>query len=72
MASWPTLRHWRSLIVRVVVATGVAWMLATAPLPLVPSHVWVAYVQVPLVVFVLICYIGKLLIDTFYYDHYKP
>ena len=27
--------------------------------------------QVPIAVFSLICYMGKLLIDTFFYDHYK-
>jgi uncharacterized integral membrane protein len=64
--------RWRSLIVRAVIASLVAWVLASVPVPVVPSDLWVAYVQVPLVIFVLICYIGKLLIDTLFYDHYRP
>jgi hypothetical protein len=64
--------RWRSLILRAVIASLVAWVLATAPLPVIPTHLWVAFVQVPVVIFFLICYIGKLLIDTFFYDHYRP
>ncbi len=64
--------RWRSLIARAVVASIVAWLLATVPLPSVTSHAWFAYVQVPLAVFVFICYMGKLLIDTFFYDRYRP
>ncbi len=63
--------RWRSLIVRAVIASLVAWVLATVPLPIIPTHLWVAYVQVPVVIFILICYIGKLLIDTLFYDHYR-
>ncbi len=63
--------RWRSLIVRAVIAAVVAWLLATVPLPIVPSHVWVAFVQVPFVIFLFVCYMGKLLIDTFFYDRYR-
>ncbi len=63
--------RWRSLIVRAVIASLVAWILATVPLPVVPAHWWVAFVQVPVVIFFLVCYIGKLLMDTFFYDHYR-
>ncbi len=65
-------RHWRSIIGRVIAATLVAWVIASAPLPRVASETWVAYVQVPVVIFLLICYLGKLLIDTFFYNHYEP
>ena len=68
----PTRGRWRALIARVVVATLIAWILATAPMPVIPFYKWVAYVQVPVVIFLLICYIGKLLVDTFFYNHYKP
>ncbi len=64
--------RWRSLIVRAVIASLLAWVLATVPLPIVPAHLWLSFVQVPVAVLVLICYIGKLLIDTFYFDHYRP
>jgi hypothetical protein len=61
-----------SVIVRIVIATLIAWIFATTSLPIIPAHKWFAYVQVPVVIFVFICYVGKLLIDTFFYNHYKP
>jgi len=54
------------------IAALLAWIFATASLPFIPASHWFAYVQVPVVVFVFICYIGKLLMDTFFYDHYQP
>ena len=58
-------------IVRIVIATLIAWVFATTSLPIIPAHKWFAYVQVPIVIFVFICYVGKLLIDTFFYNHYQ-
>jgi len=62
--------RWRSLIVRSLIAALIAWVFATVPMPIIPSYKWFAYVQVPVVIFLLICYIGKLLIDTFYQNRY--
>ncbi len=64
-------RRWRPLIIRVLIATGITVVFATVPFPSIPSYKWVAFVQVPIVVFLFICYIGKLIIDSFYYDRYK-
>lgn len=64
--------RWRDVLLRIGIAALIAWIFATASLPFIPAPQWFAYVQVPVVVFVLICYIGKLLIDTFFYDRYKP
>lgn len=64
--------RWRSLIVRALIATVIAWILATAPLPGFLPRTWFVQIQVAIVAFLLICYIGKLMIDTFFYDHYKP
>lgn len=64
--------RWQALIVRSAIASSVAWVLATLPFPAIAPHTWFAYVQVPVVIFLLICYIGKLLIDTFFYDRYRP
>ena len=64
------LGRWRALIVRVVIATTLAWLLANVPLPRFAPHIWVAYIQIPIIIFLLICYIGKLLIDTFFYAHH--
>ena len=65
-------RRWRSFSIRVLIASVLAWMLATVALPRIPPHLWVADVFVPIVVFILICYIGKLVIDTLFYNHYNP
>jgi hypothetical protein len=61
-----------SAIVRLVIATLIAWVFATTSLPIIPAPKWFAYVQVPVVIFVFLCYVGKLLIDTFFYDRYRP
>lgn len=66
------MKHrWRSLILRVLIATLITIVFATVPIPSIPSYKWVAFVQVPIVIFLFICYIGKLIIDSFYYNHYK-
>jgi hypothetical protein len=65
-------RRLQSLVIRVTIATLVAWVIATMPLPVIAPERLVAFIQVPIVVFFLICYIGKLLIDTFFYDRYQP
>lgn len=62
--------RWRSLIVRSLIAALLAWVFTSVPLPVIPSYKWFAYVQVPVVIFLLICYLGKLLIDTFYHNRY--
>jgi len=63
-------KHWQSLVLRALIATFIAWVFATVPLPFIPSYKWVAFVQVPIVIFLLICYVGKLIIDTFYHTRY--
>jgi hypothetical protein len=65
-------RRLQSFAIRVTIATLVAWVIATMPLPVIAPERLVAFIQVPIVVFFLICYIGKLLIDTFFYDRYQP
>lgn len=60
------------LFVRSCIASLIAWLLTTVPLGEIAPRTWFAFVQVPIVIFFLICYIGKLLIDTFFYDHYQP
>ncbi len=62
--------RWRSFLLRLFIAILIAWVLASVPIPRIAPRTWFAYVQVPLVVFLLVCYTGKLLIDTFYYDRY--
>lgn len=62
----------RSIVLRVVIATLIAWIIAIIPIPAFAPHTWFVFVQVPIVVFFLICYIGKLIVDTFFYNHYQP
>ncbi|MFQ5421747.1 MAG: hypothetical protein ACE5FD_06310 [Anaerolineae bacterium] len=57
------MRRWRRLFERVILATAVTFVIAVAPLP-VWTPGWFLYWQVPAAVFVLIVYVGKLLIDT--------
>ena len=64
-------RRLRSFFIRVFIACVIAWVLATGALPRIPPHLWVADVFVPIVIFILICYIGKLLIDTLFYNRYN-
>lgn len=66
---WAT-RVKRALL-RALVALGVALLFILLPLPLGP---WRRYelVKDGLVAFVLVCYLGKLLYDTLFYDRYWP
>ncbi len=58
------------LLKRLALAIAIALLVAFLPLPLWTPH-WVAYIQVPIVVFLLVCYLGKLVLDTFFYDRYS-
>ena len=63
------LRKLVYLVVRAVIAAALAMTIMLLPPPQ-GFPAWVGKVQQPLAVFVLICYIGKLLYDTLFYDHY--
>ncbi len=65
------MNRWRALVVRVLIATALALAVMLLPLPWW-TPTCLAYVQVPVVVFVLICYVGKLLYDTLFYNRYWP
>ncbi len=46
---------------------------ACAVLPLAEwAPIWMVQVQVPLTGLLLVCYLGKLLYDTLFYDHFWP
>ncbi|MBI3536242.1 MAG: hypothetical protein HY070_01570 [Chloroflexi bacterium] len=62
----------RRFLIRLSLALMIAWLFASVPIPRIAPQNWFAFFQVPLVVFVLVCYIGKLLIDTFFYNQFKP
>ncbi len=64
-------RRWRDLLVRVSLALAIAVAIMIIPtIRLTPR--WFAFGVVPVTVFLLICYTGKLLYDTFFYDRYRP
>ena len=62
-------RHWLTALIRALVASALVFVLAHVPPPSF-TPLWVAYIQVPLLMFGLLCYLGKLLYDTLFYDHY--
>jgi hypothetical protein len=65
------MNRWRAFVLRVLIATALAVAIILLPLPWW-TPAWVAYVQVPATVFLLICYVGKLLYDTLFYNRYWP
>jgi fumarate reductase subunit C len=65
------MNRWQALVVRVLAAVALALAVMLLPLPRW-TPAWVAYVQVPVVAFLLICCLGKLLYDTLFYNRYRP
>jgi len=60
-------RLFRRIVVGALVAVIVIFM---PPLPGFPR--WLSKVQMPVAVFLFVCYVGVLLYDTLFYDHYLP
>lgn len=62
--------RWVALLIQWITALFVAWIFYIIPVdPTVgPFHNW----KNPVIVFILVCFIGKTLIDTLFYDHYQP
>jgi hypothetical protein len=54
---------------RLLIALALAVVLALMPLPL-RTPTLVVQIYVPGIILILVCYIGKLIIDTFFYDRY--
>ncbi len=61
--------HLARVVMRALVATLILWLAVVIPLPrLTPQFLVMA--RVPVVIFLFIAYMGKLLYDTFFYDRY--
>ncbi|MEI6046046.1 MAG: hypothetical protein WCS37_16975 [Chloroflexota bacterium] len=62
--------RWLNALFQMAVALWVAWLFFIIPLDpsTGPFYNW----KNPVIIFVLICFIGKTLIDTLFYDHYQP
>ena len=65
------IRRLLYLVARVALAMLVAIVVMLLPLPS-GAPAWLSERHVPIIVFLLVCYIGKLLYDTLFYDHYWP
>ena len=65
------MKRLRSLVIKALVAMSMALLCAIAPLAaLVP--IGIVQAQVPIIMLILLCYLGKLLIDTLFYDRFRP
>ena len=63
------LRKLMYVVVRALTAVLLAIVIILLP-PVERLPVWLAHAEVGIVVFLLVCYIGKLLYDTLFYDRY--
>lgn len=61
----------RALLWRAAAALVVGLLLMLLPVPL-PAHPRVELIKNGIVSFLLVCYLGKLLYDTFFYRRYWP
>ncbi len=65
------LRKMLYVLQRVLAAIIVAIIVMLMPAPgIFPP--WLVKLQMPVTIVLLICYLGKLLYDTLFYDHYRP
>lgn len=56
-------RNWRALLRRLLLALAIGFLIAVAPLPVWTPR-WFLHWQVPAAMILVVCAIGKLLIDT--------
>lgn len=61
---------WPRFLWKAGLALVIALIIALAPLP-VWTPAWFTYFQVPAAVALFICYLGKLLYDTLFWDRVK-
>jgi hypothetical protein len=61
--------RWRRFGRRVALACLAALVLALAPCPVWTPGTLIAW-QVPVVIVMLVCYLGAALVDTLFYDRY--
>lgn len=61
--------RWWLALWRAIIASLIVFALAHVPLP-TWTPTWVAFAVPGVLVFLLICYLGKVLFDTLFFDHY--
>ncbi len=59
--------RWLVALKRAVLAVLLVLILTHVPLP-AQTPGWAAFVEIPLLVFLLVCYLGKVLYDTLFYN----
>jgi hypothetical protein len=62
-------QRWVIALGRAVLAASVVFVLAHVSLPALTPQ-WIVFGQVPILVLVLVLYVGKLLYDTMFFDRY--
>jgi hypothetical protein len=64
------LYMWLALLLKLAAAFALAWLFYALPAGSLPTplQTW----KNPVIVFFLVCFIGKTMLDTFFYDHYQP
>lgn len=62
--------RWVAAIIQMVTACFVAWIFFIIPVD--ASLNPFLSLKNPVIIFILIAYIGKTLVDTLFYDHYQP
>jgi hypothetical protein len=62
--------NWLAVLLKVGAAFGLTWLFYSLPAGALPTplQTW----KNPVIIFCLVCFIGKTLLDTFFYDHYQP
>ena len=64
------LYTWLALLLKLAAAFALAWLFIALPAGSLPTplQTW----KNPVIIFFLVCFIGKTMLDTFFYDHYQP
>lgn len=62
--------RWLAAIIQMLTACFVAFIFYIIPID--TSLNPFLSLKNPVIIFILICYIGKTLVDTLFYDHYQP
>lgn len=65
------MEHLSRILIRAIIAAIILLVGLSIPFPFTPAKYFLT-VQIPVIAFLFIAYLGKLLFDTFFYDRYHP
>ncbi len=62
--------RWVALVLKLGLAFAATWLFVLLPVETLPTPLqnW----KNPIIIFLLVCFVGKTLLDTLFYDHYQP